>query len=84
MTASSSGSAGLAATAEQHLAAGDLAAALAALQQQVRRQPGDARLRIFLFQLLVLLQARERAGQIAGGDPARRVVGRGRGLRPRR
>ena len=61
MTASSSGSAGLAATAEQHLAAGDLAAALAALQQQVRRQPGDARLRIFLFQLLALQRQWERA-----------------------
>ena len=61
MTASSSGSAGLAATAEQHLAAGDLAAALAALQHQVRRQPGDARLRIFLFQLLALQRQWERA-----------------------
>lgn len=52
-------------TAEQLLAAGDLSAALMSLQQQVRKQPGDARLRTFLFQLLAVLQQWERAaGQL--------------------
>jgi type VI secretion system protein ImpE len=51
--------------AEQLLAAGDLSAALKTLQQQVRKQPGDVRLRIFLFQLLAVLQQWERAaGQL--------------------
>lgn len=51
--------------AEQQLAAGDLSAALMALQQQVRKQPGDVRLRTFLFQLLAVLQQWERAaGQL--------------------
>lgn len=49
------------ATAEQLLARGDLNGALAALQQQVRKQPGDARLRTFLFQLLAVMQQWERA-----------------------
>ena len=35
--------------------AGDLAGALTALQARVRADPGDARLRIFLFQLLCVL-----------------------------
>lgn len=48
-------------TAEHLLATGDLSAALMALQQQVRKQPGDARLRTFLFQLLAVLQQWERA-----------------------
>ncbi len=39
-------------TAQEFLAAGDPAQALAALQQQVRTQPGDPKLRVFLFQLL--------------------------------
>lgn len=49
--------------AARRVAAGDLAGALASLQQQVRRQPADARLRIFLFQLLVLLRQWPRAAQ---------------------
>lgn len=40
-------------------------AALPALQQQVRAQPGDARLRVFLFQLLCVLGQWQRAlGQL--------------------
>ena len=46
---------------QDHLAAGDPAAALAALQAQVRAQPADAKLRIFLFQLLAVLGQWERA-----------------------
>jgi type VI secretion system protein ImpE len=42
----------LADAAEQSLKGGDPAAALAHLQEQVRAKPADARLRIFLFQLL--------------------------------
>jgi type VI secretion system protein ImpE len=38
--------------AQDALAAGDLGAALAALQRQVRERPADAKLRVFLFQLL--------------------------------
>lgn len=41
--------------AEQALREGNLEAALAALQDRVRRNPSDAKLRIFLFQLLCLL-----------------------------
>lgn len=52
-------------TPDQLLAAGELSAALMALQQQVRKQPGDVRLRIFLFQLLAVLGQWERAaGQL--------------------
>ncbi len=39
-------------TPEEHLKSGDLSAALAALQDKVRADPADPRLRIFLFQLL--------------------------------
>lgn len=39
-------------SAEESLRAGRLDEALAQLQQEVRRQPADARLRVFLFQLL--------------------------------
>lgn len=42
-------------TPEDHLKAGDLDAALAALQDKVRKDPADAKLRIFLFQLLCVL-----------------------------
>ena len=42
-------------TPEEHLKAGDLAATLATLQDKVRAAPADARLRIFLFQLLCVL-----------------------------
>lgn len=40
--------------AAAHLAAGDLDAALQALQDQVRKSPADSKLRIFLFQLLAV------------------------------
>ena len=48
---------------ERLLAAGELSAALMALQQQVRQRPGDVRLRIFLFQLLAVLQQWDRAAR---------------------
>jgi type VI secretion system protein ImpE len=47
--------------AELSLKAGDPAAALALLQEQVRAQPSDAKLRVFLFQLLCVLGQWERA-----------------------
>jgi type VI secretion system protein ImpE len=47
--------------AEASLRDGDPAAALALLQEQVRAQPSDARLRIFLFQLLCVVGQWERA-----------------------
>jgi type VI secretion system protein ImpE len=47
--------------AEQSLKGGDPAAALAQLQEQVRAKPADARLRVFLFQLLCVLGQWERA-----------------------
>src|SRR5438105_3206163 len=51
----------LAAVAEQTLKGGDPVAALAQLQEQVRAKPADAKLRIFLFQLLCVLGQWERA-----------------------
>jgi type VI secretion system protein ImpE len=51
----------MSATPEALLAAGDPAAALAALQQLVRSRAGDARLRVFLFQLLCVLGQWKRA-----------------------
>jgi type VI secretion system protein ImpE len=51
----------VAATAEQNLKDGDPAAALAALQEQVRSRPADPKLRVFLFQLLCVLGQWERA-----------------------
>lgn len=50
-------------TAEQCLQQGQPAEALAALQQQVRANPADVRLRIFLFQLLAVLGQWPRALQ---------------------
>jgi type VI secretion system protein ImpE len=47
--------------AEQNLRDGDPAAALARLQEQVRAQPADPKLRTFLFQLLCVLGDWERA-----------------------
>jgi len=47
--------------AEQTLKNGDPVAALASLQEQVRARPEDARLRVFLFQLLCVLGQWERA-----------------------
>ena len=51
----------LADAAEQSLKGGDPAAALAHLQEQVRAKPADARLRIFLFQLLCVTGQWDRA-----------------------
>jgi type VI secretion system protein ImpE len=48
-------------TAESLLAAGDPAAALRALQQQVRGSAADPKLRVFLFQLLCVLGQWQRA-----------------------
>ena len=60
--------------AEVSLRNGDPAAALAQLQEQVRARPSDAKLRIFLFQLLCVLGQWERAlNQLkvaTGLDPA--------------
>jgi type VI secretion system protein ImpE len=47
--------------AERHLKDGDPAAALARLQEDVRARPSDAKLRVFLFQLLCVLGQWERA-----------------------
>ena len=48
-------------TPEDHLRAGDLAATLQTLQEKVRAKPQDAKLRIFLFQLLCVLGDWKRA-----------------------
>ncbi|WP_428925599.1 type VI secretion system accessory protein TagJ [Marinibacterium sp. SX1] len=48
-------------TPEEHLKAGDLGSTLASLQDRVRKDPSDARLRIFLFQLLCVLGDWKRA-----------------------
>jgi type VI secretion system protein ImpE len=48
-------------TARELLKSGDLSGALATLQEQVRAQPQDAKLRVFLFQLLCVLGQWERA-----------------------
>lgn len=48
-------------TPQAILADGQPAAALQALQQQVRERPADAKLRVFLFQLLCVLGQWERA-----------------------
>ena len=48
-------------TAETLLHAGDPEAALQLLQEQVRKQPADAKLRIFLFQLLAITGQLKRA-----------------------
>ena len=47
--------------AERHLKDGDPVAALARLQEDVRANPSDAKLRVFLFQLLCVLGQWERA-----------------------
>src|SRR5262245_20565412 len=47
--------------AERSLKEGDPAAALARLQEDVRARPADAKLRVFLFQLLCVLGQWERA-----------------------
>lgn len=48
-------------TARDLIAAGDPQAALKSLQQEVRAKPGDAKLRVFLFQLLCVLGDWQRA-----------------------
>lgn len=48
-------------SAQEHLKAGDPAAALAALQEVVRKDPSNAKHRIFLFQLLCVLGDWKRA-----------------------
>jgi type VI secretion system protein ImpE len=48
-------------TAEEFIRAGKTEDALAALQQEIRSKPGDAKLRIFLFQLLSVLGKWEKA-----------------------
>lgn len=48
-------------TPEEHLKAGDLDATLATLQEKVRSNPADPKLRIFLFQLLCVLGDWKRA-----------------------
>ena len=56
-------------TPQELLRAGQPAEALAALQQQVRREPGEARHRVFLFQLLAVLGDLPRAAaqlEVAG------------------
>ncbi|GAC1409291.1 MAG: type VI secretion system accessory protein TagJ [Burkholderiaceae bacterium] len=61
-------------SAEQSLRDGDVALALQRLQEQVRAHPGDAKLRIFLFQLLGVIGQWERAltqlEVAAGLDPS--------------
>ena len=47
--------------AEQHLKGGDPHAALARLQEDVRARPSDAKLRVFLFQLLCVIGQWDRA-----------------------
>jgi type VI secretion system protein ImpE len=47
--------------AEQNLKSGDPRAALASLQEDVRAKPSDAKLRVFLFQLLCVTGQWERA-----------------------
>jgi type VI secretion system protein ImpE len=49
------------AAAERAVRDGDLGAALAGLQEQVRKEPAKAELRVFLFQLLAVLGQWERA-----------------------
>ncbi|WP_089730064.1 type VI secretion system accessory protein TagJ [Candidatus Thiosymbion oneisti] len=47
--------------AEQALTAGDIHAALADLQGRIKQNPADAKLRVFLFQLLAVMGRWERA-----------------------
>lgn len=67
-------------TPEEHLKAGDLAATLSTLQDRIRKDPSDAKLRIFLFQLLCVLGDWKRAvNQLkvsAELDPAAEMMAR--------
>ena len=42
------------ATSEAHFRAGRLQEALTELQAEIKKKPGDARLRVFLFQMLAV------------------------------
>ncbi len=56
-------------TAEEHIRAGNLPEALAELQAQIKKKPADARLRVFLFQLLAVMGQWDRAAsqlEVAG------------------
>lgn len=56
-------------TADEHIKAGNLPEALAELQAQIKKKPADARLRVFLFQLLAVMGQWERAAsqlEVAG------------------
>ncbi|WP_171132987.1 MULTISPECIES: type VI secretion system accessory protein TagJ [unclassified Ruegeria] len=48
-------------TPEEHLKSGDLTATLSTLQDKIRANPADAKLRIFLFQLLCVMGDWKRA-----------------------
>jgi type VI secretion system protein ImpE len=48
-------------SAEENVRAGRLEQALADLQSEIRKRPGDGKLRVFLFQLLAVTGQRERA-----------------------
>lgn len=48
-------------TPEEHLKSGDLASTLASLQDKVRADPANAKLRVFLFQLLCVMGDWKRA-----------------------
>lgn len=48
-------------SAEENVRTGRLEQALADLQTEVRKRPGDGKLRVFLFQLLAVMGQRERA-----------------------
>ena len=50
-------------SAEENVRAGRLEQALGDLQNEVRKRPGDGKLRVFLFQLLAVMGQRERALQ---------------------
>lgn len=67
-------------TPEEHLRAGDLDETLATLQDKVRKDPSNAKLRIFLFQLLCVLGDWNRAiAQLkvsAELDPAAEMMAR--------
>jgi len=64
--------------AEQHLHEGRPEEALAELQAQIRKEPSNARLRIFLFQLLAILGQWERAlnqlNVLSDMDPASQTM----------
>ena len=60
--------------AEEYFRDGNLQGALEDLQTQIRNQPDNSQLRIFLFQLLVVLGQWERALSQEEGDTAEKNV----------